>query len=154
VHVITQESLRTDMDGSTRFLAEFCGNTEFDGVLKTHRATYAPSYPEYAVPLLRRINKFQKSVLTPAPTIHLGTTPFGLYRAFGYLLRRPPFSWVLKGYQPVTAHVERTFTGRFDDSNRRLAELAPYLDLAPYGIGRRPAPSAERLPEKKAVAAR
>lgn len=132
VHVITQESLRTDMDGATRRLAGFAGNKGFDGVLPTHRSAYAPSYPEYAVPILRRINKLQKSVLTPAPTIKIGTTPDGFYRAFGYVLRRPPFSWVLGGYHPVTAHVETTFRGRFDASNRELARLAGYLDLTAY----------------------
>ncbi|MFN6951395.1 MAG: hypothetical protein ACK4NE_02205 [Albidovulum sp.] len=133
VHIITQESLKTDMDGATRRLAEFAGNSIFDGVLPTHRSAYAPSYPEYAVPLLRRINKFQKSVLTPAPTIRVGTTPDGFYRIFGYVLRRPPFSWLLKGYHPVSAHVERTFRGRFDVSNRELAKIAGhYLDLSEY----------------------
>jgi len=134
VHIITQESLRTDMDGATRRLAEFSGNVAFGGVLPTHRSAYAPSYPEYAVPLLRRINKLQKSVLTPAPTIRIGTTPDGFYRAFGYVLRRPPFSTFLGGYHPVTEHVEKTFRGRFDDSNRALAQIAGhYLDLSDYG---------------------
>lgn len=132
VRVITQESLKTDMDGVTRRLAEFAGNTEFDGVLPTHRSAYAPSYPEYAVPVLRRINKLQRSVLTPAPTIRIGNTPDGFYRAFGYVLRRRPFSRVLGGYHPVTALVEKTFHGRFDASNRELAQLAGYLDLSGY----------------------
>lgn len=132
VYVITQESLKADMDGATRRLAAFAGNVGFGGVLPSHRSAYAPSYPEYAVPILRRINKLQKSVLTPAPTIKIGTTPDGLYRAFGYVLRRPPFSWVMGGYHPVTAYVERVFRGRFDESNRELAKLADYLDLSDY----------------------
>ncbi len=132
VHVITQESLKADMDRATRRLAEFAGNTAFDGVLPTHRSAYAPSYPEYAVPILRRINKLQKSVLTPAPTIKIGSTPDGFYRAFGYVLRRPPFSWALGGYHPVSAHVAKAFAGRFDASNRELARLAPHLDLSDY----------------------
>ena len=133
VHVITQESLRSDMDGATRRLAGFAGNTAFDGVLPTHRSAYAPSYPEYAVPLLRRINKFQKSVLTPAPTIRLGTTPHGMYRVVGYAVRRPPFSWLLKGYHPVSEYVSETFRGRFDESNRELARIAGKdLDLSDY----------------------
>lgn len=45
VHVITQESLKADMDGATRRLAAFAGNAGFDGVLPTHRSAYAPSYP-------------------------------------------------------------------------------------------------------------
>lgn len=136
VHVITQESLKTDMDGATNRLAEFAGNTSFHGVLPSHRSAYAPSYPEYAVPLLRRINKLQNSVLVPAPTVRIGTTPDGFYRAFGYLLRRPPFSRLLKGYHPVSEHVEKTFRGRFDDSNRELAKfVGHYLDLSEYGGG-------------------
>jgi hypothetical protein len=149
VHVITQESLRTDMDGATRRLAGFAGNKGFDGVLPTHRSAYAPSYPEYAVPILRRINKLQKSVLTPAPTIKIGTTPDGFYRALGYVLRRPPFSWVLGGYHPVTAHVETTFRGRFDASNRELARLAGYLDLTAYS-GVTPSTKSATSPAAKA----
>lgn len=134
VHIVTQESLRTDMDGAMSRLAEFAGNREFTGVLPTHRAAYAPSYPEYAVPILRRINKFQKSVLTPAPTIRIGTTPYGFYRGFGYILRRPPFSWVMGGIHPVSQYVETKFSGRYTESNRKLAEIAGhYLDLTEYG---------------------
>ncbi len=138
VHVITQESLKTDMDCATRALADFAGNDMFDGVLPARRAAYAPSYPEYAVPLLRRINKFQKSVLTPAPTIRIGTTPNGFYRAVGYVLRRPPFSQLLKNFHPVSAYVEKTFRGRFDESNRKLAEIVGHtLDLSDYGVAER-----------------
>ena len=152
VHIITQESLKTDMDGVTRRLAEFAGNREFDGVLPTHRAAYAPSYPEYAVPILRRINKFQKSVLTPAPTIRLGTTPKGFYRAFGYVLRRPPFSWIMRDLHPVSRHVEETFAGRFDDSNRKLADLTGNtLDLSGYGITPRAVASAHAQTESPKV---
>lgn len=134
VHVITQESLRSDMDAATRRVAAFARNAVFDGVLPESRKTYAPSYPEYAVPLLRRINKFQKSVLTPAPTIRVGTTPKGFYRAFGYLLRRPPFPHLMRDLHPVSSYVEKTFRGRFDDSNRELAKIAGhYLDLSEYG---------------------
>jgi hypothetical protein len=123
VHVVSQESLARDMDEAARGVADFAGNTRFDKVLPTHRAVYAPSYPEYAVPLLRRINKFQKSVLTPAPTIRLGTTPKGMYRLIGAGLRRPPFSTVLKGFRPVSDYVERHFTDHFDESNRRLLSI-------------------------------
>lgn len=123
VHVIAQESLAQDMDAAALELARFAGNERFQGVLPTHRAVYAPSYPEYAVPLLRRINKFQKSVLTPAPTIRIGVTPKGLYRLVGAAMRRPPFSSLFKNYRPVSDYVERHFSGRFDDSNRQLAAM-------------------------------
>ncbi len=123
VYVLSQESLVRDIDEASRGLAQFAGNEAFERVLPTHRAVYAPSYPEYAVPLLRRINKFQKSVLTPAPTIRLGTTPKGIYRMVGAAMRRPPFSMVLKGYRPVSGYVERHFTDHFDESNRKLIAM-------------------------------
>ncbi|SPH23619.1 hypothetical protein DEA8626_02685 [Defluviimonas aquaemixtae] len=153
VHVVTQESLAADMDGATRRLAGFAGNREFDGVLPTRRAVYAPSYPEYAVPILRRINKFQKSVLTPAPTIRIGTTPMGFYRIVGYILRRPPFSWLMKDLHPVSRYVEQTFEGRFDASNRKLAEIAGhYLDLTDYGIALHRVPPRIESPEAAQLA--
>lgn len=155
VHVITQESLRADMDGATRRLAGFAGNAGFDGVLPTHRSAYAPSYPEHAVPILRRINKLQKSVLTPAPTIKIGSTPDGFYRAFGYLLRRPPFSWALGGYHPVSTHVAKTFAGRFDASNRELARLVPHLDLSDYsGVTATTKPAAAAAGKARLASAR
>ncbi len=123
VYVISQESLAKDMDEASRGLARHAGNDRFERVLPTHRSVYAPSYPEYAVPLLRRINKFQTSVLTPAPTIRVGTTPKGFYRLVGAGLRRPPFSTLLKGYRPVSEVVDRRFAGHFDDSNRKLMAL-------------------------------
>lgn len=123
VHVISQESLAKDVDQASLGLARFAGNLRFEKVLPTHRAVYAPSYPEYAVPILRRINKFQKSILTPAPTIRFGTTPGGVYRLVGAGMRRPPFSALLTGYRPVSGCVDRHFFGFFDQSNRILASM-------------------------------
>ncbi|MGB3315176.1 MAG: hypothetical protein WBB85_12245 [Albidovulum sp.] len=137
VRVVTQESLVRDMDGMAHGLAAFAGNAGFGGVLPTHRSAYAPSYPEYAVPILRRINKLQRSVLTPAPLIRLGTTPYGIYHGVGFAMRHPPFSTFLKGFQPVSGHVKKTFAGRYDDSNRKLAALlGPDVDLSDFGIMR------------------
>lgn len=123
VLVVSQESIARDMGAVAFEIARFAGNGRFDGVLPTHKSVYAPSYPEYAVPLLRRINKFQRSVLMPAPTLRIGTTPQGLYRLVGAVMRRPPLSALFNGYRPVSAYVERHFTGRFDDSNRALMEM-------------------------------
>ena len=137
VHVVTQESLVRDMDAMAAGLAAFAGNAEFSGVQPTHRSAYAPSYPEHAVPILRRINKLQRSVLTPAPLIRLGTTPYGLYHAVGFAMRHPPFSTLLGRYQPVSDHVKKTFAGRYDDSNRKLAALlGPDVDLTDFGVSR------------------
>ncbi|PPB82471.1 hypothetical protein LV82_00405 [Albidovulum inexpectatum] len=135
VHVLTQEGLARDMDATAARLAEFAGNKEFPGILPTHRAVYAPSYPEYAVPLLRRLNKLQRSVLNPAPLIRIGTTPNGPYRLVGFAMRHWPFSSLLRNYRPVSDHVWRMFVGRFDDSNRQLDRLLQHrVDLSDFGI--------------------
>lgn len=135
VHALTQEGLARDIDATAARLAEFAGNREFPGILPTHRAVYAPSYPEYAVPLLRRLNKLQRSVLNPAPLIRIGTTPNGPYRLVGFTMRHWPFSSLLRNYRPVSDHVQRVFAGRFDDSNRQLDRLLRHsVDLSDFGI--------------------
>lgn len=133
VYVQTQESLAHDMQAAARRLAGFAGNTGFAGLLPDALAVQAPSYPEYAVPVLRRINHVQRSVLVPTPVIALGTTPKGLYRAAGFLLRRPPFQALFGSRKPVSDHVRRRFAGYFDASNQRLAALVAHpLDLSAY----------------------
>ena len=139
VHVVTQEGLKADMDASMRGLAAFAGNRLFDGVLPTHRKAYSPSYPEYAVPVLRRINKLQRSVLNPAPLLYVGTTPLGLYRIAGQILRRPPFAAALGSRRPISALVKRRFTARYDESNQALAGLIGHcVDLSEYGVAGTP----------------
>lgn len=123
VLVVSQESVSKDLDAVARSIANFSGNRTFSSVLPTHRAVYAPSYPEYAVPLLRRVNKLQRSVLNPAPAVRLGNGTGGLYRLIGAGMRRPPFSMLKNQITPVSNCVRSMFAKRFDDSNRALMEL-------------------------------
>ena len=123
VLVLSQEGLKADLDGSARRIACFAGNATFDRLSAADGAAYSPSYPEYAAPLLRQINKFQQSVLNPAPVLGIGRTPKGFYRLVGGIMRRPPFSWVLRRYRPISRHVEKIFTGRYEESNRALYEM-------------------------------
>ena len=133
VRVLTQESIRDDMEGTARALADFTGNTRFTKLSASASAVYAASYPEYAVPVLRRLNHVQSSTLNPRPIIALGRTPKGLYRGAGYLLRRPPLSTLLKGRKPVSDHVRKKYAGHYDESNARLADLVTHpLDLSGY----------------------
>ena len=133
MHVLTQESIRDDMDAAARALADFTGNTQFEGLAPSASAVYAASYPEYAVPVLRRLNHVQSSTLNPRPVIALGRTPKGLYRGAGYLLRRPPLSTLLKGRKPVSEYVREKYAGHYDDSNARLKDMVTHpLDLSGY----------------------
>lgn len=133
VYVMTQESLIADMDEACRGVAQFAGNTVFDGVTEAARKARGVSYPEYSVGVLRRINQVQRSTLNPAPIVCVGTTPGGLYRSLGYLLRRPPFSTMLGDRKPVSDYVKQHFAGHFAASNARLeATLAHPVDLSRY----------------------
>lgn len=145
VHLLQQEALKADMDSAAAALAEFAGARRFEGLSEAARAVYAPSYPEHAAFALRRINHVQRSVLNPRPIVSLGTTPHGLYRAVGGVLRRPPFEGWLGHRRPVSAHVARAFAGRFAASNRRLAEIYPGpLDLRGYDVAPPEAAPSER----------
>lgn len=133
VYVLTQESIRDDMEAAAQAIAAFTGNTRFARLSANAAAVYAASYPEYAVPVLRRLNHVQSSTLNPRPIVALGRTPKGLYRGAGYLLRRPPLSTLLKGRKPVSDYVRQKYAGHYDESNARLAEMVTHpLDLSGY----------------------
>jgi len=133
VYVQTQESLQVDMALAAQNLAGFAGNTNFSGLSTAAQRVHAASYPEHALPVLRRINHIQSSTLNPNPIIELGRSPQGLYRAAGFLLRRPPFSNLFGKRKPVYELVHKRFAGFYDDSNARLERLIDYpLDLSGY----------------------
>lgn len=122
VHVFTQEQLAKDPAKTLSLVATFSGNTAFAGV-RPNEKRRGVSYPEYAVPFLRRINHVQRGTFNANPIIRLGTTPGGLYRGVGYVLKRPPFTSLLGGRKPVTAVVKQMFSGYYDQSNERLDDL-------------------------------
>lgn len=133
VIVLTQESLQRDMATATKDLAGLLGNDTFTELMPKARKVNAASYPEYAVGVLRRINHVQRSTLNPRPIISFGSTPNGLYRGLGYILKRPPVSTWAKGRKPVSDYVRRKFDGIYKDSNARLAALIPHpIDLNKY----------------------
>lgn len=123
VFVLTQESLRSNKDEMLKKLAEFSGNSLFSCLKTEAHQSVGESYPEYAVPILRRINHVQTSTLNPRPIISLGRTPKGLYKLAGYVLKNWPLSKVLQDYKPVSSHVRQEFSGYFAESNRILADL-------------------------------
>ena len=133
VLVVTQEALRDDMQEVSRTIARFSGNTAFDRLSDTDTRVQSPSYPEYAIPLLRRINHFQHSTLNPRPVVSFGRTPYGLYKIAGFLTKRPLVGRMMKTHRPATHFVRKTFSGYYDDSNARLrALLGDRPDLAGY----------------------
>ncbi len=133
VHVTTQESLSRDANAAAAEIAAFSDNTLFAGLDAADMRVNAKSYPEYAAPVLRRINHVQTSDLNPNPVVSLGQTPFGLYKLAGYAMRRGPLAAMMKTYRPVTDYVERAFKGHYTESNRRLRGLLPaHMDLSAY----------------------
>lgn len=133
VYVLTQESLLGDIGAAAHAVAAFAENSTFEALSEKGRRASGISYPEYAAPVLRRINHVQSSTLNPAPILRLGKTPTGLFKIAGFALKRPPLSTVLAGRKPVSDYVRRRFTGHFSDSNARLADLVNHLgDFSAY----------------------
>jgi hypothetical protein len=133
VHVTTQESLSRDPGRVAAEIAAFSDNRQFAGLDERDTRTSGKSYPEYAAPILRRINHIQTSTLNPNPVISVGRTPYGLYKLAGYAMKRRPVEALMKSYRPVSDYVEETFRGRYTDSNRRLRALLPgHMDLSAY----------------------
>lgn len=133
VYVLPQESLQKDMEAASADLARFAGATQFAGLSAAAKRVQSPSYPEYATSVLRRVNHVQTSTLNPRPIVSFGQTPYGLYKLFGFALKKPPLATLLKGKKPVSAYVRRTFKGTYDDSNRALQSmLAHPVDLGAY----------------------
>ena len=135
VLVIQQEALARDADALAARVAAFAG-ARFTGLGPGARERWAPSYPEHAAPLLRAVNRVQRSLLNPRPAVVLGRTPHGLYRLAGAAARRAPRAlWARR--RPVSAVADRLFAGRYGPSNARLAALVADgpsgpLDLAGY----------------------
>jgi hypothetical protein len=123
VIVVQQENLKADLDGTVAKLASDVGNTLFQGLKPAAQTISFANYPEYAAAVLRRINHVQASTLNPTPIVKLGTTPGGLDRWAGAVLRRPPFKGWLSEKTPVSDYVRRTFAGYYTASNVRLAEM-------------------------------
>lgn len=122
VHIITQESLRNELELALSKLAQFSGNTIYRSMNPEDTRPSGESYPEYSVGVLRRINHVQSSTLNQRPIFALGRTPYGLYKLSGYALKQPAVARLIKHKFPVRSYVKRNFEGFFAESNRRLIE--------------------------------
>lgn len=133
VHVLTQESLQENETLALETLAQFSKNVQYKGLLAEARRPVGESYPEYAVPILRRINHVQISTLNPRPIVSFGRTPKGMYKLAGFVLKKPPLATMLRKYKPVSTYVKEKFSGHFAKSNQELSTLiGPGLDLSGY----------------------
>jgi hypothetical protein len=133
VLVLTQESIRADMGAAAASIARFADNRGFEELSPAAYRIHGASYPEYAAPILRRVNQVQASTLNPCPIVSLGRTPRGLYRWAGYALKSRSAEYLLGEFRPVSDFVHARFSGLFRDSNVRLADSVKHpLDLSEY----------------------
>jgi hypothetical protein len=132
VLVATQESLAADSLAFAERLAAFAGVRRKIDLAKLPTERMSPSAPEFATPLLRRINHFRSGPAGLGPVFDLGPVSAFAYRATGALGRR--LDWpALKKFRPVSDEVARRFTGRYADSNSELkAMLGDRIDLSKY----------------------
>ncbi|WP_210528778.1 hypothetical protein [Rubellimicrobium arenae] len=133
VFVLPQEGLRKAMDDTAASLAEFAGNTGFQGLSPEARKVRGASDPEYAVPVLRRVNHIRTSALDRTPAISLGPASDSVFKGTSYLLRRPFVNSMFKARTPVSDYVRSRFAGHYAASNARLRDLVRHpVDLTSY----------------------
>ena len=133
VLVVTQEQLQSDVQGFMDSVAAFAGNPRPQALQPGDAGQQSPSYPDYAAPILRRVNHLQRNILNPQPAIPLGQGSKGPYKAVGYGLKSGAVRSLIGKRKPVADYVKSRFAGSFADSNRRLAEIVRHpLDLSRY----------------------
>lgn len=127
VMVLPLEEIARDQAQAVARMAAFSDNTQI-APWET-RPSRGVSYPEAAVPLLRRVNHLRPGPANPHPVADLGGLSRLAYRVIGGGLRR-----LGKGRaRPVTMLAREMFKGRFTESNQRLqAMLAHPADLSRY----------------------
>lgn len=131
VLVLPMEAIARDQTAAIRRIAAFSGNAALAETGWERQRERGESYPQIAVPVLRRINYLRRDALNPNPVIDLGPLGQGAYRGAGWLARQLPDG--IRRRRPVTDHVRDRFAGRFAESNRRLAEqLSHDIDLSGY----------------------
>lgn len=133
VLVLPQEMIARDQEAAVALLAAFSGNAPLAGMTWTPKRERGVSYPQFAAPLLRRINYFRCEAMNPNPMIDLGRLGHMAYSGTGWALRRMPLPEGLRKSRPVTAYIRDRFAGRFADSNRQLASMLHYpVELTGY----------------------
>jgi hypothetical protein len=132
VLVLTQESLRHDVRGFSDRISRFCGHSTEISDDRLHRQAYGVSYPEHAVPMLRRLNHLRAGPVRRDSLINLGQVGESLYRGAGWMARHPAARALFGERRPVTRFLREIYPDRFAESNRMLAALCPGLDLGGY----------------------
>ena len=135
VLVVTQESLRTDPQGTLQRLADFSGNKVKPSLDVKQSRRHGVSPPEFAVPLLRRINHVRTSTLNPSPVISLGHEPGVLYLAAAKLSLTKAAKTICGDRKYITELVERDLAPLYEQSNERLSKMVGYdIDLSKYPL--------------------
>lgn len=133
VLVSTQETLVQDRAGVTRQIAEFSGNGLTPENAAPQTTAQGVSYPEYAVPLLRRISYLQGGPVKTSMEFTPDSRPGYIYKWSGSLIRRLPTHTMLKGRKPVAKFVKQQFGDYYNASNKALAsQIAHPIDLTIY----------------------
>lgn len=130
VHVETNEALAREPEAVAARLAAFVGRPVPEAV-DTGRV--APSAPETAAPMLRRLNYLRNGPVSNATIVDLGRFGLLLYQGAAKLYTLRAARDQKSKRRPVRTVAKAQFGGRFAESNRRLAALTgARLDLGKY----------------------
>jgi len=133
VLVSTQETLAKDRAAVARQIADFSGNELTPEGAAPEVEAQGVSFPEYAVPVLRRASLLQGGPVKSSREFTPDSRPGRIYQWTGSLIRRLPSHNMLKGRKPVADYVTQQFGGYYNSSNSALAaQIAHPIDLSAY----------------------
>ncbi len=135
VLVLNQRTLAKDRARFVGQLGQFSGLPDAR-ITVPHDNASGVSDREQIVPVTRRLNYFRRDALNPYPILNLGFASRFTIRAFGKLSRSNWFRACFRGYEPVSSVVRSAFNERYLDSNSRLAQLRPNLELDGFLLGK------------------
>lgn len=133
VLIVTQERIRRDPNAVVGDIGRFLGLGGRLGISELPIGRIGESYPEYIAPVLRRINHFRAGPVKPEPVFNLGVVSDLAYRGVGKISQAGLAKRAFASWKPISRFVQRRFSGKFAESNRRLREIAgDRLDLSGY----------------------
>lgn len=133
VHVLTFEQFRAAPEDFVASIDRLAGAPGIStAAVRAARSGRNVSSPEYAVPLLRRVNHLRAGPVSPDPILDLGEGSRLLYRSIRRAANAMPVRRLVRRPNPVRDLIATRFSGRFEASNRALAALCPELSLRDY----------------------
>lgn len=132
IMVRTYEEFRQFPASFIGAISSFAGNTRHQNRPGLFQSQQNLSNPEYAVPMLRRLNYVRAGPVSPDPIFDFGAVARYAYKGMGRLARSRVVERIVREKKPIRKFVRERFSERFVTSNQELSQIYPDIDLNGY----------------------